>query len=63
MTPGRPVPLGFTQRQWLSSISHTSFRIHPAIIAGRVRREQQNYRLLSQFVGTGQVRSQFTIMP
>ncbi len=35
--------------------------VHPAIVAGRVRHERQNYRLLSQFVGTGQVRSQFTI--
>lgn len=34
-------------------------QIHPAIIAGRVRHEQKNYRLLSQFVGTGEVRKQF----
>ena len=33
--------------------------IHPAIVAGRVRHERNNYRLLSQFVGTGQVRKQF----
>ena len=33
--------------------------IHPAIVAGRVRYELGNYRLLSQFVGTGQVRRQF----
>ena len=33
--------------------------VHPAIIAGRVRHEQGNYRLLSQFVGTGEVRGQF----
>ena len=33
--------------------------IHPAIVAGRVRYETGNYRLLSQFVGTGQVRRQF----
>ena len=32
--------------------------IHPAIVAGRVRYELGNYRLLSQFVGTGQVRRQ-----
>jgi len=37
--------------------------VHPAIVAGRVRHERQNYRLLSQFVGTGQVRSQFGILP
>ena len=33
--------------------------IHPAIVAGRVRYERGNYRLLSQFVGTGQVRWHF----
>jgi HTH-type transcriptional regulator/antitoxin HigA len=36
-----------------------AFEIHPAIVAGRVRYEHQNYRLLSQFVGTGEVRRQF----
>ncbi len=33
--------------------------IHPAVVAGRVRYESGNYRLLSQFVGSGQVRRQF----
>ncbi len=33
--------------------------VHPAIVAGRVRYERDNYRLLSQFVGTGQVRKHF----
>ena len=33
-------------------------KVHPAIVAGRVRYELVNYRLLSQFVGTGQVRRQ-----
>jgi HTH-type transcriptional regulator/antitoxin HigA len=32
--------------------------IHPAIVAGRVRYETGNYRLLSHFVGTGTVRAQ-----
>lgn len=36
-----------------------SLGIHPAIVAGRVRYQEQNYRLLSQFVGTGAVRRQF----
>ena len=40
------------------SLAH-SLGVHPAIIAGRVRHEQGNYRLLSQFVGTGEVRGQF----
>ena len=35
--------------------------VHPAIIAGRARRELDNYRLLSQFVGTGEVRPIFYI--
>ena len=33
--------------------------VHPAIIAGRVRHERRNYRLLSQLVGSGEVRKQF----
>ena len=33
--------------------------VHPAVVAGRVRHERGNFRLLSQFVGTGQVRQQF----
>ncbi len=38
-------------------------QVHPAIVAGRIRYERQNYRLLSQFVGTGEVRRQFVIAP
>lgn len=30
-------------------------KVHPAIIAGRIRHEMKNYRLLSQFVGAKQV--------
>jgi HTH-type transcriptional regulator / antitoxin HigA len=30
--------------------------IHPAIVAGRVRRELHNYRLLTHYVGSGEVR-------
>lgn len=33
--------------------------VHPAIVAGRARHELENYRLLSQFVGTGEVRPMF----
>ena len=33
--------------------------VHPAVVADRVRHERANYRLLSQFVGTGGVRRQF----
>ncbi|MBI4776404.1 MAG: transcriptional regulator [Deltaproteobacteria bacterium] len=34
-------------------------KIHPAIVAGRVRYEQNNYRLLSRYVGNGQVSKHF----
>jgi len=34
-------------------------KIHPAIIAGRIRFEKNNYRILSQFVGRGDVKSLF----
>lgn len=34
--------------------------VHPAIVAGRVRHETRNYRLLSHFVGTGEVRRLLT---
>lgn len=38
-----------------------ALQIHPAIVAGKIRHEQKNYRLLSHFVGTGQVRRQFPL--
>ena len=41
----------------------TALHVHPAVIAGRVRYERQNYRLLSQFVGTGEVRRHFDSAP
>ena len=47
-----PGPMAVLQMAWAS-------QVHPAIIAGRVRYETGNYRLLSQFVGTGEVRRQF----
>ena len=34
-------------------------RIHPAIVAGRIRFERRNYKLLSHFVGMGEVRRHF----
>jgi HTH-type transcriptional regulator / antitoxin HigA len=36
-----------------------ALQVHPAIVAGRIRHEERNYRLLSHFVGTGEVRRQF----
>jgi len=34
-------------------------RIHPAIVAGRIRRERRNYKILWQLVGKGEVRRHF----
>ncbi len=34
-------------------------KIHPAIIAGRIRFEKKNYRLLSRYVGNKEIRKQF----
>ena len=36
-----------------------SVGVHPAIVAGKVRHEHKNYRLLTHFVGTGEIRPQF----
>ncbi|MBK6660356.1 MAG: hypothetical protein IPG43_20465 [Proteobacteria bacterium] len=36
-----------------------ALEIHPAVVAGRVRHTHKNYRLLTQFVGSGTVRQQF----
>ena len=38
-----------------------ALQVHPAIVAGKIRHEQKNYRLLSHFVGTGDVRRQFRL--
>ena len=34
-------------------------KIHPAIIAGRIRFEQKNYKLLSKYVGNREIRKHF----
>jgi HTH-type transcriptional regulator/antitoxin HigA len=49
---GNPTPMAVV------SLSK-ALQVHPAVVAGKVRHEQKNYRLLSHFVGTGQVRRQF----
>lgn len=36
-----------------------ALQVHPAIVAGKVRHHFGNYRLLSHFVGTGEVRKHF----
>jgi hypothetical protein len=33
-------------------------KIHPEIVAGRVRHETKSFRMLSQFVGAGELRRQ-----
>ena len=37
----------------------TEVGVHPAVVAGRVRWEREDYRLLSQLVGSGEVRGAF----
>jgi len=34
-------------------------KIHPAIVAGRIRFEKNNYNILSQFIGRGAVKPLF----
>jgi len=34
-------------------------KIHPAIVAGRIQFEKNNYRILSQFMGRGEVEKLF----
>ena len=50
---------GETTADKISALAE-KLRVHPAIIAGRVRYERTNYRLLSKLVGSGQVRKHFT---
>jgi HTH-type transcriptional regulator/antitoxin HigA len=49
-------------RETVLQLSH-ELRIHPAIIAGRLRRETGNYKLLGDLVGQGEVRSLFPLSP
>ena len=37
-------------------------QVHPAIVAGKIRHEEKDYRLLSHFVGTGEVRRHFATL-
>lgn len=36
-----------------------ALHVHPAVVAGRIRFERKNFRMLSHFVGIGEIRSQF----
>ncbi len=48
-----------TKKNVLELAEH--LKIHPACIAGRVRFEQHNFKLLSRLVGSGKIRSLFEI--
>jgi len=52
---------GLNGRPTVSAVVRFSdkYRVHPAIPAGRIRRERRNYKLLSGLVGNGQVRKLF----
>ncbi|MBW1851058.1 MAG: transcriptional regulator, partial [Deltaproteobacteria bacterium] len=49
---------GKIQSQRIKFLSD-KLKIHPAIIAGRIRYEKNNYRLLSSLIGNREVRKQF----
>ena len=53
MWEDHPARLSPTVRHVLSLAQQAS--VHPAVVAGRIRHEKRNYRLLSQFVGGGEV--------
>ena len=58
-------------KRWIDASVRTNFssnmvrhfsqqnKVHPAIVAGRIRREQSNYRILWSLVGKNQVRNHF----
>jgi HTH-type transcriptional regulator/antitoxin HigA len=50
----------FTRTEKAVAADAVKLGIHPAIIAGRIRREADDYTLFRDFVGAGEVRRQFT---
>ena len=48
----RPTPMAVVQFA-------NKLHIHPAIVAGRVRFERRNFRMLSDYVGNGEIRRHF----
>lgn len=50
----------FTQTERAVRADAVKLGIHPAIVAGRIRREANDYTLLANLVGSGQVRQQLT---
>ena len=67
MTRDGPIPKKAWDRKQLADKATTAevytlaakLKIHPAIIAGRIRYEQNNYKLLSRHVGNKQIRKHF----
>jgi len=53
----RPIPKKATAKEVYSLAE--KLKVHPAIIAGRIRFEQNNYKLLSRHVGNKQIRKHF----
>jgi HTH-type transcriptional regulator/antitoxin HigA len=51
----------FNERASASAVEALAekLKIHPAIVAGRIRFSTKNYRLLSKYVGNGQIRKHF----
>ena len=54
-----PTKLKPTKKNVLELAEH--LKIHPACIAGKVRFEQNNFRLLSKLVGSGKIRTLFEV--
>jgi HTH-type transcriptional regulator/antitoxin HigA len=52
-------PARFSRSAQLIASFAQSRNIHPAIVAGRIRRDRNNYRLFDELVGRGQVRRLF----
>ena len=50
----------FTQTERAVRADAAKLGIHPAIVAGRIRREANDYTLLANLVGAGQVKQQLT---
>jgi HTH-type transcriptional regulator/antitoxin HigA len=62
LIPRRCWPKSSAARPWTPEAIHAlaqELRIHPAIIAGRIRHDSGNYRILNNLVGHGAVRRHF----
>ena len=59
----RSSPARFSKSPDLIEHFAESLNIHPAIVAGRIRRDRNNYRMFDEMVGRGQVRSLFLHQP